>query len=182
MTLEPPVLSAVSLAVVLLLMLAELQLSRVNERALRQRGAVEPADEVYRTMRWAYPVLFVAMAIEGAIWGWPPGATTVAGVTVFVLSKMLKFWAIASLGFRWTYRVFVLPGAPLVTRGPYAFMRHPNYVAVVGEIVGMALLVGARMTGPIAIIGFGSLLRRRIRAEERALGVNYTHGRNHHDD
>jgi methyltransferase len=90
-----------------------------------------------------------------------------------VLSKSLKAWAIASLGYRWTYRVFVLPGAPLVSHGPYAFLRHPNYVAVLGELVSMALLVGARLTGPVSLLFFGFLLRRRIAAEERALGLSH---------
>lgn len=176
MTLQPPVLAAVSLAVVILLMLAELFVSRLNERTLRQRGAAEPPDEAYRLMKFTYPGVFAAMAIEGALLGPAPGIVAAAGAAVFLLSKMLKFWAIASLGFRWTYRVFVLPGAPLVTHGPYAFMRHPNYVAVVGELVGFALLVGARATGPLAVVIFGSLLLRRIRAENRALGLTDTSG------
>jgi methyltransferase len=65
--------------------------------------------------------------------------------------------------------VLVLSGAPLVTQGPYAFVRHPNYIAVVGELLGMALLVGARVTGPLASVLFSLLLARRIRVEDRAL-------------
>jgi methyltransferase len=67
--------------------------------------------------------------------------------------------------------VLVLPGAPLVSGGPYRLVRHPNYVGVVGELVAMALLSGARITGPLAVLGFGWLLLRRIAAEERALGL-----------
>jgi methyltransferase len=164
-------LSLVVLILVLLLMLAELRLSRANERALRGAGAVEPPQEVYDHMRWAYPGAFAAMAVEGAIRGLEPGMVTAAGAAVFVVAKLLKGWAIASLGPRWTYRVLVLPGVPLVTHGPYRFMRHPNYVGVAGELVGMALLVGAVVTGPLSIVGFGALLRRRIRVEERALST-----------
>jgi methyltransferase len=85
------------------------------------------------------------------------------------MAKALKAWAIQALGVRWTFRVLVLPGVPLVTRGPYALMRHPNYVAVVGELVGAALMFGSPVTGPVGLIAFGSLLRRRIAVEERAL-------------
>jgi methyltransferase len=74
-----------------------------------------------------------------------------------------------SLGRRWTFRVLVLPAAPLVTTGPYAFVRHPNYIAVVGELVGVALLTGARVTGPLVTILFALLMRARIRVEEDAL-------------
>jgi methyltransferase len=64
----------------------------------------------------------------------------------------------------------VPPGAALVVGGPYRLMRHPNYLAVVGEIVGAAMIVAAPVTGAIAAVGFGWLLRRRIAVEDRALG------------
>jgi methyltransferase len=165
----PLVVAAASLLAILLLMGAELRISRRNERRLRAQGAQEPPGDVYATMRWAYPGAFVLMAAEGAVFGPPPGPPTLAGAVVLVASKLLKCWAMTSLGSRWTFRVLVLPGAPLVTRGPYAWVRHPNYIAVVGELVGMALLVGARVTGPLATVLFSLLLRARIRVEERAL-------------
>ena len=87
------------------------------------------------------------------------------------VAKALKFWAIATLGPRWSYRVLVLPGAPLVTSGPYRLMRHPNYVGVMGELVAMALMTHARVTGAVGIVLFGWLLVRRIAAEERAMGI-----------
>ncbi len=161
--------SAVSLAVMLAIMLLEQQRSLANERALLARGAVEPADDVYPIMRWTYPAAFVVMAIEGAMFGPSPGLTTVIGVAVLVAAKALKFWAIGSLGPRWTFRVLVPSDAPLVSHGPYAFLNHPNYVAVVGELIGFAIVVGARVTGPIATIVFGLLLRSRIQVENNAL-------------
>ena len=169
MILNASVVAGLSLLIVLVSMLGELLLSRAHERALRRRGAVEPPDEAYQKMRWAYPGVFVVMAIEGALWGPAPGSLAVTGALLFVASKAFKFWAIATLGWRWTFRVLVPPDGPLVTRGPYALMRHPNYVAVVGEIVAVALLVGARVSGPLCLLLFAVLLRRRVRAEERAL-------------
>ena len=157
------------LIAVLLMMLGELGWSVRNERRLLQRGAVAVDDPVYGTMRWAYPLAFIAMGAEGAITGPAPPAIAVAGAIVFVAAKALKYWAIASLGERWTYRVFVLPGAPLVTGGPYRFMRHPNYVGVIGELLGMALLVRAPVTGPLGLVFFSWLLARRIKAEEKAI-------------
>jgi methyltransferase len=79
-------------------------------------------------------------------------------------------WAIASLGPRWSYRVLVLPGAPLITSGPYRVVAHPNYLAVVGEIVSVAAIVWAPITGTLATIGFGWLMIKRIGIEDRALG------------
>jgi methyltransferase len=164
-------LSAAALAVVIACMLAELALSRRNERLLVARGAVQPPDPVYNIMRWAYPGTFVAMAAEGAIVGRELDALALIGVTVLAAAKLLKFWAIATLGTRWTYRVLVIPGAPRITSGPYRWMRHPNYAGVVGELLGMALMMAARLTGPISLLFFSWLLYRRIRAEERALGM-----------
>lgn len=161
--------ASVALFVVAAVMLAESRLSRANERWLRGRGAIEPPDDVYRQMQWAYPAGFVLMAVEGALAGPSPGAATLAGGVLFVAAKALKFWAIRSLGRRWTFRVLVLPDSPLVSRGPYAFVRHPNYLAVVGELLGVALLVGARVTGPGATALFGWLLWNRIKVEEHAL-------------
>jgi len=165
------ILSIVSVTTILLMMLLELRVSREHERELLRRGAIQPADPVFSTMRWAYPGSFIAMAVEGAFTGAPSGVLTVAGAAVFIAAKALKVWAIRSLGHRWTYRVLVLPNAPLITAGPYQFLRHPNYVGVVGELVGMALLVQAPVTGVLSVVGFGYLLHLRIRAEERALGL-----------
>ena len=88
----------------------------------------------------------------------------------FGLAKALKIWAISSLGAKWSYRVLVVPGEPLVTSGPYRFIPHPNYLAVVGEIVSVAAIVWAPLTGIVATIGFGRLMIARIRIEDRALG------------
>ena len=162
---------AITVGVVFLLMFAESRRSRANERVLRQAGAMEPDGDVYRIMALAYPGGFIAMAAEGAMNGRPPDALTALGVAVFVLAKALKYWAIGSLGRRWTFRVLVPPGAPLVVSGPYAFVRHPNYVAVIGEFIAVAMIVGARVTGPVVTLLFAELIRRRIRVEERALAV-----------
>jgi methyltransferase len=163
-------IAAATAAAVFLVMLGEAVLSRVNEAALRKRGAVEPPDDVYRTMQWAYPAAFAAMVVEGAWRGPAPAAVLLGGLAIFGLAKALKMWAIISLGELWSFRVLVLPGRALVTTGPYRVMRHPNYVAVLGEILGVALTVWAPATGAIALAGFAALLRRRIAVEERALG------------
>lgn len=151
------------------MMLAELKRSRRNERSLRQQGAVEPPDDVYRAMAIVYPGIFVVMAVEGALTGPAPDRLLIAGFAIFLAAKVLKLWAIAALGPRWCYRVLVLPGAPLVSTGPYAFLSHPNYAAVLGEIAGFALMVSAPITGVISLAVFALLLRRRIAVEEKAL-------------
>jgi methyltransferase len=162
---------ALVLGLVLFGMLLELRRSQANERILRGRGAVDVADPVYAVMRWAYPGIFVAMAAEGALIHRRLDSFALVGAAVFLAGKGIKAWAIRALGERWTYRVFVLPQEPLVAGGPYAFLRHPNYVGVLGELIGMALMMRAPVTGFLGTLFFVELLRRRVVAEERALGL-----------
>ena len=164
------VIAVATLGAVVAVMAGEALLSAFNARLLRQRGAVEPADDVYGTMQWAYPAVFLALAGEGAWFGPAPPVALALGLAVFGVAKALKAWAIATLGWRWTFRVLVPPAAPAIVAGPYRVVNHPNYLAVCGEIVGAALIVGAPVTGVLGLAGFGLLLRRRIAVEDRALG------------
>ena len=155
-----------------LMMLGELQWSLANERRLRRGGAVEPAGDPYRVMRIAYPLAFVLMGVEGALHGSLSRQLVLWGLGVFGVAKALKFWAIWALGARWSFRVLVVPGAPLVTHGPYRWLRHPNYIGVLGELAGVALTLSAIVTGALALGAFAWILRERIKVEERALGMN----------
>lgn len=166
---------AVSIAVItslasLLIMGGEAILSAFNEKQLRARGAIEPENDVISLMRIAYPGVFIAMGVEGALTGPAPRNVLMAGLALFGLAKALKVWAIASLGAKWSFRVLVVPGDPLIATGPYRFISHPNYIAVVGEIVSVAAIVWAPITGTLAAIGFGWLMIVRMKIEDRALG------------
>jgi methyltransferase len=170
----------VTLAVIVGLMLAETYRSRVNEAALAARGAVRPDGDVWVWMAALYPVSFLVMGAEGA-WraGVLPGLAVrqvpgawnwyVAGLLLFVAAKAVKYWAIATLGDRWSFRVMIIPGRPLVRTGPYRFVAHPNYVGVAGELVGTAMMMTAAIAGPLRCVAFGAVLSGRIRFEERML-------------
>jgi methyltransferase len=157
------------LAVVTVLLLFEARRSRVNERALRARGAVEPSDDVYPIMQVVYPGCFVAMGVEGWLRSGHIGPWFWTGALVFAMGKGLKYWAVFTLGPLWTFRVLVPPGHPMLVRGPYRFFRHPNYLGIVGELLGVALMTSAPIAGACAVVGFGWIMSRRIRVEERAL-------------
>jgi methyltransferase len=96
---------------------------------------------------------------------------SVAGLVVFLLAKAIKYWAIATLGPRWTFRVLVPPASTLIATGPYRFMRHPNYVGVMGELAGMGIMAQAPISGALSVVVFGLIIVARIRVEERALGM-----------
>ena len=150
-------------------MLVETFVSARNERVLRRLGAIEPVDDVIGLMRFAYPLAFAVMLTEGYVRAVATDDVFMIGLVVFLIAKTLKYWAIGTLGTRWTFRVLVPRDSVRITAGPYRFMRHPNYVAVLGELVGTMVMARAWVVGPIATIGFGLLMLARVRVEERAL-------------
>jgi methyltransferase len=162
---------ALVIGAVFLLMLVELQIAVFNDRALRARGAIEPPDDVYRIMRFAYPGAFLLIGLAALRHEWLYRDLVLLGLLLFGWAKALKFWVIRTLGSRWSFRVMVLPGLPLITAGPYRWVRHPNYIAVLGEIAAIAVALSTPIAGIIAVVGFGWLLRKRIQVEERALGI-----------
>lgn len=161
----------VALAVVSSTMMTEAVIARRHETWLRARGAVEPAGDVYGWMQLAYPLGFAACIVESWWRGVGWSELSAAGLTVFVLGKAVKYTAIATLGRRWTFRVLPLPGAPCVTRGIYRWWRHPNYVGVALEIIGLPLWMVAPIAGLAFAATFGWLLLARIKVEERALAA-----------
>jgi methyltransferase len=152
-------------------MLVEARRAGANERAQRARGGVEPPGDVYALMQVIYPASFLVMLAEGAWRGAPPQPIFVAGAALLAAAKALKWWAILSLGPFWTFRVIVVPGSCRIITGPYRFVAHPNYVAVIGEFIAVAMMTRAVVSGPLALLAFAGLLVKRIAIEERALHV-----------
>lgn len=157
------------LAVVGALMIGETLWSWRNERFLRRQGAVEPVDDVFLWMLVAYPGSFAVMGAEA--FTAPTVGAPIAGAACLVVAKVLKYWAIGSLGRRWCFRVLVPPGSRPLAGGPYRWLRHPNYVAIVLELLATATFLGAWRSGPLATAGFVWLMWRRVAVEERALGL-----------
>lgn len=150
--------------------LVELVVSARNAAWARARGGVEEGRGHFRVMAALHTAFLVACGVEVIALERP--FVPVLGLPMLVMAlgaQALRWWAIASLGRAWNVRVIVVPGAPLVTRGPYAWLRHPNYVAVVVEGFALPLVHSAWLTA----VGFtalnAALLVVRVRCEERAL-------------
>ncbi|MBB2793670.1 UNVERIFIED_ORG: methyltransferase [Rhizobium pisi] len=144
--------------------LGELVLARRNTAALLARGAREVAPEHYPAM-----VALHAGWLVG-LWLLAPGRPVdLFWLAVFMGLQALRLWVLATLKDRWTTRIIILPGVPLVTSGPYLFLRHPNYAIVVGEFAALPLAFGL----PLYAIGFSLLnacmLSIRLKAENAAL-------------
>lgn len=150
--------------------LAELVVSRRHERGLAARGAVEVGRRHYPAMVLLHTAFLLACTLE--VWLLPrPFVPPLAAamLVLLLLATALRYWAIATLGERWTTRVLCLPGAPPVRRGPYRFLAHPNYLAVVVEIFALPLIHGAWLTAAVFSAANAFLLVLRIRAEEEGM-------------
>ena len=156
----------IGVALVAIQRLLELRLSRRHERLLRARGAVERGREHYPLMVALHVLWLLSTLIEGLLRGpvlWP------VPLALFLLVQPLRYWAIFSLGENWNTRILVVPGAKLVRRGPYRYLKHPNYVVVVVEIATFPLIFGAWVTAIVFSVLNAVLLFVRIREENRAL-------------
>jgi methyltransferase len=160
-------LAAAILGVVTLQRLGELLLSRRNTRRLLARGAREAGARHYPLIvalhaAWLAGLWYFVLAEGDAVveWGW---------LVLFVVLQGLRVWVIAALGSRWTTRIIVLPGAPLVSTGPYRFVSHPNYMIVAAEILVLPLVFGLVRYALVFSLLNAMVLWIRIRAEESAL-------------
>lgn len=154
--------------------LIELRLSVRNAKWAFERGGVEVGQAHYRFMTVFHTLFLVACVAEPWLLDRPfvaPWGYVALGLAV--LAQLLRYWAITTLGTRWNTRVIVLPEWEPVTGGPYRYFRHPNYVAVVLELLVLPLVHGAWVTALVFTVGNALLLRVRIRVEEEALGSKY---------
>ena len=165
-----PVLGAV-LALVVLERAIELGRARRHTRRLLARGAVEWGARHYPYLVAAHVLFYVGLAIETALRRPPADLACASGLALFAVAQVARLAVLQSLGNRWTTRVVVLPGAPLVRRGPYRFLRHPNYVVVVTELVALALAFRAWATLGFAVASQAIVLAARLRTEDQALGT-----------
>ncbi len=154
--------------------LVELWLSKRNAARAFARGGVESGQRHYQVMVAFHTLFLVACVAEVFGLGRPfPGLGGWVALGAAVGAQALRYWAIATLGERWNSRIIVLPEVPPVTGGPYRYLRHPNYVAVVLELLVVPLIHGAWLTAAVFTVGNAALLFVRIRAEEAALGAGY---------
>jgi methyltransferase len=148
----------------------ELAIARRNSRRLLARGGLESGQGHYGWMVLLHGAFLVACPME--VWLWqrpllPPLAVVMAAL--LGVATIVRIQAIRALGDRWTTRVIHLPGAEPVVTGPYRWLRHPNYLAVMLEILALPLLHTAAVSAVVFSAANGILLAIRIRTEERAL-------------
>lgn len=155
------------LGFVVLQRLAELALAQHNTRRLLAQGAREVGARHYPLFILLHGSWLVAIALA-VPWSTEPSWPLVG---LFLVLQALRVWVVASLGRFWTTRIITLEKAPLVRRGPYRWVHHPNYWVVVGEIAVLPLAFGAWHVALAWSVLNALLLRHRIRLENAALAV-----------
>ena len=154
--------------------LVELRLSKRNAQWAFARGGKEYGLAHYRFMTVFHTAFLIACVVEPWWLARPfPSPWGYGFLFLALAAQGLRYWAITTLGSRWNTRVIVLPEAEPVTGGPYRFIRHPNYVAVVLELMVLPLVHGAWLTAVVFTVINALLLRVRVRVEEEALGPRY---------
>jgi methyltransferase len=148
----------------------ELRLARRNAARMLARGGLEVGHGHYPWMVALHTLFLLACPLEVFLLS-RPFLPALGGpmLALVVMAMVLRYWAVSSLGDRWTTRVVVVPDEPVVRRGPYRWLRHPNYLAVITEIVALPLVHTAWLTALVVSALNAWLLAVRIRAEERAL-------------
>ena len=155
----------ITVSLVALQRLAELLYAARNTQRLMRRGAIEHGRNHYPLfvalhVFWLIAIV-VAVPADTAI-DWLP-------LSLFILLQAMRLWIVATLGTFWTTRILTVPGAPLIRRGPYRFLRHPNYLVVIGEIALLPLTFGEwRIAVTFSVLNL-TLLAWRCRVEDAAL-------------
>ncbi|MEU6082542.1 isoprenylcysteine carboxyl methyltransferase family protein [Streptomyces sp. NPDC047108] len=152
--------------------MAELVLARRNARWSLANGGSESGRSHYPVMVLLHTALLAGCLLE--VWVGQGEFVPLVGwamVGVVLAAQGLRWWCIATLGRQWNTRVIVVPDQPLVTGGPYRWLRHPNYVAVAAEGTALPLVHGAWATAVVFTLCNTVLLSTRIRCEEAALAA-----------
>lgn len=162
--------AALILAFVTMQRLGELVLARGNTRRLLAQGAHEVGAAHYPLIVVLHAAWLLGLWYL-AVYRAPAGQDiNLLWLVLFAALQVARLWVIASLGGRWTTRIIVLPGAPLVQRGPYRFLSHPNYWVVAGEFLVLPLVFGLAWYGLVFTLLNAVVMWIRIRAESAALG------------
>ena len=157
---------AILLAYVTLQRLIELWWAKQNECGLLKAGGIEYG----RSHLWLLVLLHAAWL--AGLWVIAYGhSVSAVYLALFVILQIGRFWVLATLGRRWTIRVIVVPGERLIARGPYRWLRHPNYAVVAGEIAVVPLALGLPIYALVFSILNAVVLAIRIPAENAALAA-----------
>lgn len=149
--------------------LVELFISRRNEKWMMEQGAHEFGNEHYRYIVLMHFFFLLSLLMEFYLFGKQLSPFWIVLIPLFMATQAIRIWALTSLGKYWNTKIIVLPNANIIRRGPYRFIKHPNYIIVSVELVVIPLLFDAYLTAVLFTLLNILLLSIRIPAEEKAL-------------
>ncbi len=152
----------------------ELVLAKRNEKALKSKGALEFDEKGYRYIVAIHIAFFISLALEEVLLPRGLNRYWVLLLIIFFIAQAVRYWAIATLGVYWNTKVLVVPGSQRVRGGPYKYVEHPNYMAVIVEIAVIPLIFSCYITAILFSMINLVLVRRRVKIEEDALGKSST--------
>jgi methyltransferase len=162
------------IALIAIQRLVELAIARINTRRLLAEGAVEHGAAHYPLIVGLHGAWFACLVVFVA----PDNFIDPILLAVFIVLQLSRVWVLTTLGRYWTTRIITVPDMPLVRRGPFRFVRHPNYLIVEAEIIVVPLIAGAWELAIIFGLANAIVLAIRIRAEEKALAPRRPVARN----
>ena len=157
------------IALVIVQRLVEVLIAKHNEKRMLAQGAYEVGASHYPYMLAMHISFFVCLIVEVVIWGQGYSPLFLLLLAIFLVVQCLRVWCLTALGPFWNTKIIILPGANVVKKGPYVWMRHPNYAIVCTEILLLPLMFQAYFTAVIFTLLNIAMLRVRIPMEENAL-------------
>ncbi len=149
--------------------LVELAVARRHEKILKGRGAIEVDSRGYKVIVIMHAAFFASILAESLLLHRAVNRYWIILLAIFVAAQALRYWAIGSLDVYWNTKILVAPDHPLIRKGPYRFMKHPNYLAVITEIAVIPLVFSCYLTAVVFSVLNALALRRRIRIETQSL-------------
>lgn len=149
--------------------LIELIVAKNNEKWSKERGAIEFGSEHYKYIIALHVLFFISLIVE---YGLDPKLTNGWQIlfVIFVFAQILRYWSLFSLGKYWNTKILVIPNATAISKGPYRFIKHPNYLVVALELLTIPLIFGAYVTAIVfSLCNFILLYFYRIPQEEAAM-------------
>jgi len=153
--------------------LVELVIAKNNEKWMKERGGIETGKKHYKWFVIVHCLFFLAIYLEVYFYGRDEFAVNYLLLSVFLVTQFIRIWCIVSLGRFWNTKIIILPRVALIRKGPYKYVKHPNYIIVGIELLVIPLLFGAYLTAVVFPIIHLILLKIRIPEEEEALAMSY---------
>jgi len=168
-------LVAIVISIVILQRLVELVVAKRNEKWMRSQGAFEAGSAHYPIMVAMHIAFFISLLAEVILLDRSLSSMWIILLVIFLTAQVARIWCLTSLGKFWNTKIIILPGADVVQKGPYKWVRHPNYIIVTTELLVLPLIFGAYSTAIIFTLLNVWMLSVRIPAEEKALkeATNY---------